>query len=301
MSSLQIGRTKITRIEELIAPLDPQIFFPDWDLSIIDKHRHWLEPNHVQESGMALISIHSWLIETPHHKILIDSCIGNDKDRLPFEQWTGMQSPSYLKNLQSAGVTADQIDFVLCTHLHVDHVGWNTRLQNGQWVPTFPNARYMFSQAEFDWMEAKILQPSPELYPNAGENNEVNFKTFNDSILPIMHLAELISGEATLLDGLVQIQPAPGHTPGSITVSLKDNNQEALFTGDIMHHVMQVYEPGWNSAYCEIPEQALTTRRRVLEHCLNSGALMLPAHFGCSHAGHVVSTDNQFGFNFMDS
>jgi glyoxylase-like metal-dependent hydrolase (beta-lactamase superfamily II) len=202
-----------------------------------------------------------------------------------------MQTP-YLVNFKSTGVTPDEIDFVLCTHLHVDHVGWNTRLQDGQWVPTFPNARYLFSKVEFDFWNAKNQST------DTGVFNEVNDKTFNDSVLPIMHLAELISGEAALLDGLVKIQPAPGHTPGSITVSLQDSGQEALFTGDIMHHPIQIYEPGWNSAFCELPEQAIITRKKLLEHCLNSGALMMPAHFGPSHVGRVIGTDNGFGFDF---
>ncbi len=292
MNSWKIGKAKITRIEELIGPLfDPVMFFPDYNLEVIKKHRHWLEPGHLHESGRIIASIHSWLIETPHHKILVDSCIGNDKDRLPVREWHQMHTP-YLANLKGTGVTPDQIDYVLCTHLHVDHVGWNTRLQDGQWVPTFPNARYLFSQSEFDFWNAKNQQSDTEAF------NELNHKTFNDSVLPVMHLAELITGEATLLDGLLEIRPAPGHTPGSITVSLNDGQKKALFTGDIMHHPIQVYEPDWNSAFCELPEQAIKTRKRVLEHCLNSGALMMPAHFGPSHAGHVVSTDNQLGFDF---
>jgi glyoxylase-like metal-dependent hydrolase (beta-lactamase superfamily II) len=292
MQSWHIGSIKITRIEELMGPLfDPVMFFPAFDELVIDKHRHWLEPNHLHESGNIIASMHSWLIETPHHKILVDSCIGNDKDRMPYRDWHKMNTP-YLNTLYRTGVTAEQIDYVLCTHLHVDHVGWNTRLSDGQWVPTFPNARYLFSRTEFEFWEAKHKNEEAEVF------NEVNFKTFSDSVLPIMHLAELIEDEAELLDGMVQIRPAPGHTPGSITVSVHENTKEALFTGDILHHPIQVYEPHWNSAFCELPEQAIATRQQVLEHCMNHQTLMMPAHFGPSHAGYVVNSDNQIEFNF---
>ncbi len=295
MQSWHIGNSRITRIEELMGPLfDPQQFFPAYNEITFKKHRDWLLPNHLHESGRIIASMHSWLIETPHHKILVDSCIGNEKDRMPYRDWHKMKTP-YLARFATTGITPDQVDYVLCTHLHVDHVGWNTRLKNGQWVPTFPNAKYLFSRTEFEFWEQQTKQAEP------GQFNAVNNKTFADSVLPIMHLAELIEGETDLIDDLLHISPAPGHTPGSITLSLMDAKKEALFTGDIFHHPIQVYEPEWNSAFCELPDQARQTRKDVLNYCCKGDVLMMPAHFGPTHAGHVLASDNGYTFDFVDS
>lgn len=295
MQRWRIGKSTVTRIEELMGPLfDPEQFFPAYDQDIIDKHMDWLFPNHMHESGRIIASMHSWLIETPHHKILVDSCIGDDKDRMPFRDWHEMRTP-YLANFAGTGITPDQIDYVMCTHLHIDHVGWNTQLKDGQWVPTFPNAKYLFSRTEFEFWEQQRKQENPDQF------NTVNNKTFDDSVLPIMHLAELIEGELDLIDDLLHIKPAPGHTPGSITLSLTDSNQEALFTGDICHHPIQVYAPEWNSAFCELPDQARETRKEVLNYCCSGDVLMMPAHFGPGHAGHVIASDSGFAFKFMDA
>lgn len=289
----QVGNIKVTRIEEMLGPLfDPVRFFPDYDPAIFDKHRTWLYPDHVDAvSGNIIASMHSWLIQTPHHNILVDTCIGNDKQRLPFRDWHEMNTP-WLKNLQRSGVTPDDIDFVMCTHLHVDHVGWNTRLQDGQWVPTFPNARYIFSQQEYAFWEHERQQQEPDTF------TAVNHQTFDDSVLPIMHLAQLVDGETELIADLLRILPAPGHTPGSIAIEITHQGESGLFTGDICHHPIQVAEPAWNSAYCELADQAKQTRSQILTHCADSGCLMLPAHFGGGFAGQIRAADDHFYIDF---
>ncbi|MBD3648603.1 MAG: MBL fold metallo-hydrolase [Pseudomonadales bacterium] len=291
MQTWQIGDIRITRIEELAGPLfDPVMFFPDYEPSMFEKHKDWIYPGHVDKaSGRLIASIHSWLVETPHHRILIDSCVGNDKDRMPFRDWHQMNTP-WLENLRAAGVRPEDIDFVMCTHLHVDHVGWNTCLKNGVWVPTFPNARYVFSRTEFEFREAERKKD------NAEDFNEINRKTFDDSVLPIMDLAQLIEGETEIIDDILHIYPAPGHTPGSITIDLARGS--ALFTGDILHHPIQVYEPHWNSAFCEMPDEARATRLDVLQRCEREESLMMPAHFGPAFAGRVRAHDNHFSFDF---
>ena len=294
METWKIGNCSVTRIEELIGPLfDTVRFFPDYSPEMFEKHRAWLYPTHADEaSGNIISSMHSWLIRTPHHNILVDTCIGNDKDRMPFRDWHQMQSP-WMSRLRGTGVTPEEINFVMCTHLHVDHVGWNTVRQDGQWVPTFPNARYIFAQTEFDFWKAQRDAADPDAFHSVGN------KTFDDSVLPVMHLAQMIEGETELIDDMLRVTPAPGHTPGSITISLDDTRQQALFTGDILHHPIQVYEPHWNSAYCELPDQAIATRRGVLEHCCEHDSLMLPAHFGPSFAGKVRDTGGEFAFDFV--
>ncbi len=293
MMQWQIGNTRVTRIEEMIGPMfDPIQFFPDYDPACFEAQRDWLYPHHVDEQrGRIIASMHSWLIETPHHKVLIDTCVGNDKSRMPYRNWHQMQSP-WLQNLAKAGVTPPDIDFVMCTHLHVDHVGWNTRLTDGQWVPTFPNARYLFSRDEFEFWQHERGQQKEETF------NQVNDQTFDDSVLPIMHLAELIEGESEVIADLLTIKPAPGHTPGSIAIELSDQGRLGIFTGDICHHPIQVAYPDWNSAFCELPDQARGTRRHILETCCETGGLMLPAHFGPGFAGTITEAGEGFRIHF---
>ena len=288
-----MGNCTVTRIEELIGPLfDPVRFFPDYTPAMFEKHREWLYPIHADEaSGNIISSMHSWLIQTPHHNILVDTCIGNDKDRMPFHDWHQMQSP-WMERLRDTGVGPDDIDFVMCTHLHVDHVGWNTVRKDGQWVPTFANATYVFAEAEYNFWKAERTDPEPDAFHSVGN------KTFDDSILPVMHLARLIEGETELIADMLRVTPAPGHTPGSVTISLDDANEQAIFTGDILHHPIQVYEPHWNSAYCELPDQAIATRHHVLEQCCAHDSLMMPAHFGPSFAGKVRAASEGFAFEF---
>ncbi len=295
MQRWQVGNITVTRIEELVGPMfDPVRFLPDYDPAVFEANRAWLYPNHVDaETGNLIASMHSWLIQTPHHNILVDTCIGNNKDRMPYRNWHEMQTP-WLSRLEAAGVRPEEINYVMCTHLHVDHVGWNTINRDGAWVPTFPNARYVFAETEFEFWRAARDNADPATF------NLVNNKTFDDSVLPVMALAQLVQGETELIADQLRVSPAPGHTPGSITISLTDAGAEALFTGDILHHPIQVYEPGWNSAYCEMPEQAIATRRNVLSHCAEHGTLMMPAHFGPSFAGTVVDRQGDFGFQFSN-
>lgn len=290
----KVGETTVSRIEEMIGPMfDPVTFLPDFDPAVFEEHRSWLYPDHVEEAhGRIIASMHSWLIETPHHKVLIDTCIGNDKERMPYRNWHGMQT-GWMNNLLATGVTPDDIDFVMCTHLHVDHVGWNTRLKDGQWVPTFPNAKYIFAREEYDFWHRE------RQHTDADEFKRVNHQVFDDSVLPIMHLAELIDGETELIADLLRIKPAPGHTPGSIAIELSDAGEKGLFTGDICHHPIQVVKPDWNSAFCERPDQARQTRRKILGECCNDSTLMLPAHFGGEHAGYVRSQGDSFNFEFV--
>ena len=209
----QIGKAKVTRIEELMGPLfDPRQFFPALKPSAFEVHQDWLFPNHVDaKTGQLIASMHSWLIETDHHKILVDTCIGNNKQRMPHRDWHEMKTP-WLRNLHNTGVKPEEIDYVMCTHLHVDHVGWNTQLKDGQWVPTFPNAKYIFSKTEHEFWREQRNKNSEE--PFATLNNQ----TFDDSVVPIMHLAELIEGETELIADQLNVTPAPGHTPGSILI-----------------------------------------------------------------------------------
>jgi glyoxylase-like metal-dependent hydrolase (beta-lactamase superfamily II) len=292
MSIRRIGDTLVTRIEEALVPMfDPTTFLVPFERGQWEKHLHWMVPNYFDvASHQLMMSFHSYVIRTPHHTILVDSCVGNHKDRMPRATWHQKTYP-YLANMRAAGIEPEEVDIVLCTHLHIDHVGWNTRLENGRWVPTFPNATYLFGQTEFDYWH-KLHQSKPA--------DPVGFGSFADSVLPIVEAGKaLMMGETHAIDDSMLIEPAPGHSPGHVTLRLASDGQQALFVGDIIHHPIQVYCPDWNSRACLWPDQARASRRKVLDYCANHQALMLPAHFGKPHAGLVHRVGDGYRFEFV--
>ena len=280
MTELKLGAARVQRIEESYEPnFDAKMFFPDWQPAVVREHRDWLLPNHYDEpSGSLKLSVHSWLLTVGGKRILIDTCVGNHKSRPHRPKWHLMETP-YLARLKAAGVEPDQVDMVMCTHLHVDHVGWNTRLENGKWVPTFKNAKYVFSRADYD--HYLKVDTDPKTGPaNAG--------SFRDSVLPVVEagLSQLVDGAARLDENL-EIEPAPGHTPGTIAIKFESRGEKALFCGDILHHALQVYHPEWNSFACAEAVGARKSRRAALEHCAGSGARLMPCHFGAPFTCHI--------------
>ncbi len=290
-----VGSTSFTRIEEQVGPndLEADAFLPDLSRERFERHMHWLAPNHYDAATNKLItSNHSWLIRNGEHTILLDSCAGNHKERPWLPRFHQLQTP-FLQRLRTAGVEPADIDIVLCTHLHADHVGWNTRLENGQWVPTFPNARYLFSRIENDHWD-------PEL-ENRRALNPGRAGVYDDSVLPVIR-----SGQAVLLDGehmmtdQMLVEPAPGHTPGHVIMKFHEGGRDAVFCGDVVHHPIQVYEPGWNTRFCELPEQARATRRRVLDFCAHRQALLFPTHFTAPHVAAIRAEGGGFAVDFCE-
>jgi glyoxylase-like metal-dependent hydrolase (beta-lactamase superfamily II) len=280
MTMFKIGSSTVSRIEESSGlGFQAKVLLPDWHDGIVKQHSDWLVPGHFNiQKQRFILSVHSWLIETPQHNILVDTCGGDDKERPDFLAFHHKKT-GYLERLAQAGLRPEDIDYVLCTHLHVDHVGWNTQLRDGRWVPTFPNAKYVFSRTDHDHFDPTRA---------SGGASPERQRVFNDSVLPVVESGqtELVNGHHSLGDYLT-ISPAPGHTPGHVTLRLSDGREEALFSGDILHHPIQVFEPEWNSAFCVDPIAARATRRQVLEHCVAHGSLLCPAHFAAPHCGHV--------------
>jgi glyoxylase-like metal-dependent hydrolase (beta-lactamase superfamily II) len=284
-----VGEVEILRVEESLGSgFAPKALLPDWTAEAIAPHLGWLAPTYYDPGRDRLImGIHSWVLKTRHHTILIDTCVGNHKPRPGSPRFDMLDRP-YMANLAAAGIAVEDVDYVLCTHLHVDHVGWNTRLDNDRWVPTFPNAKYVFSKIDRNYFD-----------PARGEGGKAGDspKIWADSILPVIERRQelCIEGSHKLGDGLM-IEPAPGHSPGHVFLSLEDKSQEALFVGDILHHPMQIYETAWSSAFCSDPEQARHSRRRVLAHCADHGSLLCPAHFGAPHLGRVREKGGKFSY-----
>jgi glyoxylase-like metal-dependent hydrolase (beta-lactamase superfamily II) len=243
-------------------------------------HAPWMVPVHYDPAEDKLItSNHSWLIRTGQHTILLDSCAGNLKERPWLPRFHQLKVP-FLERLRAAGVTPEDVDIVLCTHLHADHVGWNTRLENGRWVPTFTNAKYLFSRVEKEHFDPEV--------GDRRKSNPGRSQMYDDSVLPVIQ-----SGQSVLLEGShaiddrMLVEPAPGHTPGHMILKLRDGAGRGVFCGDVLHHPVQVYEPTWNTRFCEIPEEARASRRRVLEHCAEHNALLFPTHFAAPHVAAI--------------
>ena len=295
MATWSIGSISVTRVGELlgISSLPPEKYFSGFEREVLERHLGWLVPNHYsREHDRLITSLHSWLIRTERHTILLDCCAGNHKIRPGFAQFNQLNTP-YLERLREAGAAPEEIDIVLCTHLHSDHVGWNTILRDGRWVPTFPNARYLFSRTEHEWGDPR---KNPEADCDPQRSN-----AYRDGVIPVIEAgqAELVDGTHAIDDAML-IEPAPGHTRGHIIVKLDERGEKAVFCGDAIHHPLQVYAAHWNSAFCELPKEASATRRRMLEHCAEHRALLFPTHFGVPHVAAIAKAGDSFSLRFVD-
>lgn len=286
-SAIELGDIRIQRIVEQEGPFFPvHEFFPNFTREMLAENSHWLQPRFVDKDGMLVLCIQSYVIETPHHKILVDTCVGNHKPRPHRAFWHMMASDRYEKNLAAAGLAVGDIDFVMCTHLHVDHVGWNTRLENGRWVPTFPNARYIFSDRELEfWTERQKQNPEATAW-------------ITDSVLPVVAAGrvDVVKSEYTFNDH-VQLLPAPGHTIDQFNVLAGKPGRDALVTGDMVHSPIQVRYPeigmmsDWNSKI------AGETRNRLFSRFCDTSTLICTGHFPSPSAGRITrGKDGHFQF-----
>jgi glyoxylase-like metal-dependent hydrolase (beta-lactamase superfamily II) len=290
VTQLCVGGHLVIRVEEFLGPgFKPDALLPDWSAKAVEPHLPWLVPNYLTPGSDHLISsLHSWVIRTKHHTIVVETCAGNHKPRPNSPRFNMLDMP-YLANLAAANINPAEVDYVLCTHLHVDHVGWNTQLNNGRWIPAFPNAKYVFSKTDRDFFD-----------PARGEGGKRGdaANIWNDSLLPILEAKQdlIVDGLHALGDDLL-IEPAPGHSPGHVLLKLRgQDGAEALFIGDVMHHPMQIYEPDWSSVFCSDLAEARRSRRRVLERCATHSSILCPAHFGAPHYGRIREKSGKFSW-----
>ena len=289
----KLGELEIYRAIESEVPIfDTFTFFPDATREVVEANKDWLMPRYIDPKTIEVIlCIQSYVIKTSHHTILVDTCVGNHKSRPARPSWH-MQNSPFIEELAGVGVHPEEVDFVLCTHLHVDHVGWNTRLLDGRWVPTFPNAKYIFSRNEFELWAARYEK---------GETVPVPL-VYEDSVLPIVEAGQAIIVEDThQIDDGMWLEPAPGHTPGHVMLNLKSGEETALMSGDVIHHPLQLIRPDWSSRACEDPHLSAVSRTKMLESVADTNTLLCPAHFGSPTMGHVIShaTDG-FRYRLID-
>jgi glyoxylase-like metal-dependent hydrolase (beta-lactamase superfamily II) len=293
MNRWQIGKVRISQVVEIgPVPTSPKFFFKDPPADLVARHV-WLKPHFADDDDRLLLSIHCFIIESAGRRIVVDTCVGNDKKR-QHPGWHQLQGP-FLQNLIDAGFAPETIDTVLCTHLHVDHVGWNTRLVEGRWVPTFANARYLFARKEWEhWSQLAAARATAAYGAGAGEPDDI----LGDSVRPIIDagLAELVEPDHKLSDE-VWLEATPGHTPGHVSVRIRSEGQQAVITGDLMHHPIQCSEPDRIVNFDTDSALARATRRNFLACCAVDRALVLGTHFAPPTAGRVVPAGEVWRFD----
>jgi glyoxylase-like metal-dependent hydrolase (beta-lactamase superfamily II) len=265
----------IHRIVELVAPLCPALeMMPSLTPALLDENRHWLQPHSLGQGDVILLTFQSYIVRTPHHVILVDGCLGNDKPRTRAD-WHMKTDDRYMRALVAVGLSVEDIDYVMCTHLHLDHVGWNTRLVDGRWAPTFPNARYVFGQREYADIKAR--------------HQSQGYPAFADSVEPIVEAgrAELVGDDFELGD-YVRLLPTPGHTGGHAAFCFGKKPQDhAVMTGDLLHTPLQMRYPELSCRLDMDPVRAAATRRSFLERFCDMPTLCCTAHFPSPSAGRI--------------
>ncbi|MGR8921148.1 MAG: MBL fold metallo-hydrolase [Gammaproteobacteria bacterium] len=273
----KVGDTTITKIEEITYPEFSDVI-PAATPELV-KQVKWLYPHFVTEDGMLSLSIHSLVIDTGDARLVVDTCIGNGRDRNPFEAMHDLNT-SYMEDLKGAGYQPDSIDFVLCTHLHLDHVGWNTTRVDGKWVPTFPNASYLWGKGDQEFWGTL-----------EGDDDFVGIqqRVWEDSVAPIIDagLAKPIDGPQEVCPG-VRLISTPGHTPGHCSVIIESKGETAMITGDFIHHPIQFHDAGLVSPFDIDNDMAVATRRRVFGEYADTPTLIIGTHFAGPTAGRLV-------------
>jgi glyoxylase-like metal-dependent hydrolase (beta-lactamase superfamily II) len=289
--SCSFGSIKIGRVVDMEnSGFAASMLYPDSTPERIRSLSKRFGSQHIHPDTLDLyLSFHAYIIKTKNHIILVDACVGNGKKRPGREMWTNRSGP-FLDNLARHGVTPENIDFVMCTHMHADHVGWNTKKVNGDWVPTFPNAQYLFAKREYKfWEERQAQRQDPIMYGS-----------YADSILPVIKSgqAKLIGSNHEITTG-INTEPAYGHTPGNMILNVGEASKtHAVICGDVMHHPVQLAHPEWSTCFCEDEQMSRETRTHMLGRFSDSETFILPAHFQSPGYGPIERDGT--GFRMKD-
>jgi len=294
MRPITLGRLTVHKIFEMDSGVPMLDALPGVTQADLQRMKAWhddpAEFSTTPEQSQMIFGVHSWLIQVDGLNILVDTCDGNHKSR-SLEAVHNLDT-KYLDGFKAVGVTPAQIDMVLCTHLHFDHVGWNTQLENGRWVPTFPNARYLFSRRDYEHFREE-------------ETEGVHAEAFRDSVLPIVEhgLADIVEADIVahreIEDG-IWLEPAFGHSPGCCVINAQREGAPALFWGDVIHHPIQLIRPDLPFFFDMDPAQASVNRNRILERCAHSDTMCFPAHFRHTSAGWVRPDGEAYRYEFVD-
>ena len=287
----RIGKVTIDRVEEQqLRQVPPGWLFPSSSVAEFEQASQRLDVQDVEANREQLVlSIHTWVVRTPDHLILIDTGAGNDKDRPRNPSFHHSTTP-YLDRLAEAGVNPADVDYVINTHLHVDHSGWNTVHREGKWVPTFPNARYIFPRREQQYWSTEAIR----------DDTAHSEFVYQDSVLPVIEagLVDYVESDGGKLLDIFEFIPTPGHSVGHMSVKIVSDGQQAIIAGDLMHHPTQVYRPDWNTVFCEYAEDAIASRQRMLDYCADTGAQYFSIHFPGTGSGFVRRDGHGFSWTY---
>jgi glyoxylase-like metal-dependent hydrolase (beta-lactamase superfamily II) len=280
--SWQVGAARIVSVVEREVHLPLRGVVGDYDEQRLHDHRSWLAPNFIDENDHYLLTMRALVIESCGKRIVVDTCVGEHST--PFDDFPGQTVSDFFAQLSAAGATRDNVDYVMCTHMHYDHIGWNTLREGERWVPTFPNARYLFARAEWDYYS---------------KHDDYEYLSVQNAIAPLFEagLAELVDTDHRLTDE-VSLVHTPGHTPGHVSVLIRSQGEQAFITGDMTHHPVQWAEPQWNCVSDKDSALAERTRRELRERFGNSGTLVIGSHYPAPCAGHIAIGDEGVRFKF---
>lgn len=279
MRQVRIGEVEITSIVERDGGWRPPSSLVGWDEAEHGPLLAALEPEMLDASGLMVITYQTFVVRTPSRVVLVDTCLGEDKELGPPYDYP---KQPWLDGFRALGLRFEDVDTVLCTHLHFDHCGWNTRLVDGRWVPTFPRATYVFHEREYAAWERALVDPAS---PQA--------RVFALNCEPIVAAGQaVLVDDAFALDDIVTLTPTPGHSPGHCCVNVESRGRRAVITGDLFHHGLQLLAPGLTTAFCHDPAQAVASRRRWLDDAAGRDLTVLPVHFPAPTAGRVEATDD---------
>ena len=280
MHKWRIGQVTITKIVEIEVTGGTRFVLPQATREACQPIA-WMKPHFMDDDGRLKMSIHALVVETSSRRIVVDTCLGNDKQGRMVPGWNNLQGP-FLRNLAAAGFPRESIDTVLCTHLHVDHVGWNTMLVDGKWLPTFPKARHLMGRVEFEyWRDQRAVAEQVAV--------------FADSVKPVFDagLVDLIATDHRLCDE-VRLVPTLGHTPGHVSVRIESKGEAALITGDFVHHPCQMVHPEWAASVDYDKSESTRTRHDVFAALAGTPTLLIGTHFAGATAGHVVRDGDSY-------
>jgi len=291
MREIRIGEVALASLVERDGPWrKPEQYFPTSDPVIAHRHLAEMEPFlYDPASGRLVITYQTFVVRTPRRTILVDTCTGEDKG---YGAPLDFPKAPWLDGFRAFGLRFADVDYVFCTHLHIDHTGWNTSLRDGRWQPTFPNAKYVFHKLEYEYWENAARR---------GESPGGNFgAVWAMNCAPVVEAGQaLLVDESFALDDTVFLSLTPGHSPYHCCVHIRSQGEEAIVLGDLMHHPLQCREPDWSTAFCSDPQLAARTRRRFLEAHAGVATLMMPVHFPAPTAGRIEADGERFRYRFV--
>ncbi|MGW6411466.1 MBL fold metallo-hydrolase [Streptomyces vinaceus] len=280
--SIVLGDVEITRVVEWQGPLGPtRNLVPAVGGEVWKQNEDWLSPDHWEaDSDRAVLALQTWVLRSAGKVVLIDTGVGNGRER-PGSPLFHHREGDFLGELErAAGVRPQDVDIVVNTHVHGDHVGWNTVAEGRGWVPAFPNAQYLVPAADDHHF-------GPDNAYGGGVREDDRL-IYEDSIAPVHRAGQVVLWEGShRIDEHLTLESAPGHTPGSSVVRLASGTDRAVFVGDLLHSPVQILHPACNSCFCQDPDQAAASRRRILERAADRTELLVPAHFGGTGAVEV--------------